>query len=120
MTTVNRENPSLTVSLGHVDQRRIGKIHRLISITLHQRAHPGGVLGIERCQVKTTALEHPPQRGLRMPASLQQIHRFGKCRPHAHQRLADRTQRIHAGVVMTVGWFDQRDQRTGVNEHARF
>ena len=114
---VQREDPSILVALGDVDERCVGQVHREIAIPRHQLAQPRHIVVIERRELDGARFDHRPERGLLCPG-LEDVHGFDQCRPDRDQRVDNPAKGVDCSRVILVAAIDQGDEGPGINEDA--
>src|SRR3954471_14229157 len=87
---VEREDAGDALALGHVDERRVGEIHRLVPIVLHQLPHPRHVVTPKGPEVDRAGGDHAPQRFLRSIRIPEEVHGFGEGGPDGQERSGER------------------------------
>ena len=58
---IERENLPETIALSDMQERRVGEIHRLVGVRLHQLAHPLRITGSERRQREAAGFHQRPE-----------------------------------------------------------
>src|SRR5437764_726695 len=67
IAAVEGEDAADLFPLRYANERGVGEIHREIAVLFHQLTHAGQVLDFDLDEIERHALDHFPQRALRLP-----------------------------------------------------
>ena len=117
VATVQGEHPRNAFTLGHGDERRVGKIHGQIAVFLHQLAHAAMVASFELDEADHIAFHQFPQCILGAPGKAEEIHGFRVRRPHRCERLVQRSQHLGTAFMMAIVGVYQGNQRARIDQN---
>jgi hypothetical protein len=116
--SVEGEDPGEIFPLGDSHQRRVGEIHRQVTVLLHQLPHARRIPFVERRKRQRLRFHAAPESLLAAPRGTQQVHGFSERRPNRDQRIMEGLERRHTRRMVRVVLVEKRDERARVNEHA--
>lgn len=115
---VQRDYAGDPLALGGTNECRVGKVHRQITVLLHQHLHACQIGHLQIEQEQDFVRHHVAQRIDAAWRISQHVHRLGESGPYRGERFANVLERFDRSLVRRVVSIQQRDQCAGVNEYA--